>query len=64
MGGNNTDWVLIAKGEFESVGLVLVERVGVEDFDVHLPFFEVFGLDDCDSGGKVVFHLWSGGEVR
>lgn len=34
-----TDWVFVVEGEFQSVGLVFVDWVVVEDFDVHLPFF-------------------------
>lgn len=41
MGGCSlTDWVFVVEGELESVGLVFVDWVVVEDFDVHLPFFQ------------------------
>jgi hypothetical protein len=41
-----TDWIFLSEGEFQAIGLVLVERVVVQDFDVHLPFFEVVGFGD------------------
>lgn len=34
-------WVVIAEAETETVCLVEIEGVAVEDSDVHLPFFEV-----------------------
>jgi hypothetical protein len=40
-----TDRIFRPKGEFESVGLVLVERVVVKDLNVHLPFFEIVVFD-------------------
>lgn len=40
-GDELTNWVFVVEGEFESVGLVFVNWVVVEDFDVHLPFFQV-----------------------
>ena len=45
-----TDWVVVAEDEGEAEDLVGVYRVGVEDLDVHLPFFEVVGFDECDAG--------------
>ena len=39
--GRRTYWVVIAEAETETVCLVEIEGVGVEDSDVHLPFFEV-----------------------
>ena len=41
MGKGGTYWVVVAEAETETVCLVEVEGVGVEDSDVHLPFFEV-----------------------
>lgn len=55
-----TNWVFRVKGEFQSICLVLVQRVLVKYADVHLPFFEVFGFRDCDSGWEVFLEL-SGG---
>ena len=44
-GRKGTYWVIVTKTEAEAVGLVEVEWVGVEYFDVHVPFFEVGGRD-------------------
>lgn len=52
-----TNWVLGTEGEFEPVYLVLVQWVVVQDSDVHLPFFEVLGFDDCDPRRKMILHL-------
>lgn len=52
IGREYTDGIIFAEGEFQSVGLIEVERVGViQDADVHLPFFEVFCFHYGDSRG-------------
>ena len=52
-----TDGIFVRKGELKSVCLVFVERVVVEDFDVHLPFLQSIGLDDGDTRREVLIHL-------
>lgn len=52
-----TDGILRRKGELQPVDLVLVQRVLVEDAEVHLPFFEVVGFGNCDSRGQMALHL-------
>ena len=37
--------------------MVLVERVRVEDPNVHLPFLEVVGGDEVDAGGEGLLDL-------
>ena len=44
----------------EAVGFVVVERVVVEDLDVHEPLLEVVGLDEGDSRGEVTLELVMG----
>jgi hypothetical protein len=53
-----TDWVLRVKGESQSVHLVPIQRVVVQDSDVHLPFLEVLGFGEGDSRGEVFLYLW------
>lgn len=56
----DTDGIFLAEGEFKTVDLVLVQRVVVEDADVHLPFFEVVGFGEGDSRGEMALHLSTG----
>lgn len=40
--------------------MALVDRVVIEDFDIHLPLLQVVGLGDRDARGYVLFQLeWS-----
>jgi hypothetical protein len=41
--------ILRAELEFQSVGLVHVDRIRVEDFQIKEPFFEAFGGYECYS---------------
>jgi hypothetical protein len=52
-----TDGILVAEGEFQSVRLVEVERVVIEDLNVHLPFLKSVTLDNLDSWRDMVLHL-------
>ena len=52
-----TDRIVGAEAEAEAVGLVFVEGVGVEDSDVHLPLFEVVGVDERYAWGKTLLYL-------
>lgn len=54
------DGVIVGEAEAEPVDLVEVERVGVEDADVELPFLEVVGRDEGDAGGKGLLDLGKG----
>jgi len=51
------DGVLRAEGEFQAVGFVQVEGVGVGDGDVDEPGFEVVGLDEGYAWWELVVHL-------
>lgn len=52
-----TYWVISGKGEFKAVLLILIERIGVKDLNVHEPFVEVVCIDYRDPGGKGGLHL-------
>lgn len=45
----DTNWIARTKTKSESVSFIEVEGVGVEDAEVHLPFFVVFGGDEADA---------------
>lgn len=45
-----TDRIVRAEFELETVGLVFVQRVVVEDLDVHEPFVEAFCLHQDYAG--------------
>lgn len=53
----NTNWITRTKTEAESVGFIKVERVGVEDAKVHLPFFVIVGGDEADAWRKGLVDL-------
>jgi len=53
----NTDWIFVIECKFQSVGVALIDGVVVQNLNVHLPFFQVVTLDDCDSRGYMFFHL-------
>lgn len=44
--GKGTYGIITAEAETQTECLVQVDGVGVEDLDVHLPFFEVVGGDE------------------
>ena len=52
-----TYWVLTVEDETEAIDLVFVQRIVVEDSDVHLPFFEVVCFDDVNARRKFLFGL-------
>ena len=54
-----TDWVVCAKAEAESVTLVFVKGVGIEDLDVHFPLFQVVCVDERYAWGKPLLYLLS-----
>ena len=49
--------VVVAETEAETKCLVEVDGVGVQDADVHLPFFEVVGRDEADAWGEGLVDL-------
>lgn len=55
-----TDRVAATKLEAETVDLAPVDRVVVQDTDVHLPFFQIVRRGDADAGREVIVDL---GEV-
>lgn len=59
--GAHTDRIGLRELEFESVRLVCVERVGVEDLYIEQPLLEVLGGDERDSGRQASSDL---GDVR
>lgn len=52
-----TNWITRTKTEAESVGFIEVERVGVKDAKVHLPFFIIVGGDETDARRKGLMDL-------
>lgn len=52
-----TDGVAVAEHEFETVGLISVERVVVQDLDLHLPYFQVIGGMEEDTWREMVVQL-------
>lgn len=52
-----TNWITRTKTEAESVGFIEVERVGVKDAKVHLPFFIIVGGDEADARRKGLLDL-------
>lgn len=55
--GKGTYGVVIAEAEAQTECLVQVDGVGVEDSDVHLPFFEVVGGDEGYAWGEGLVDL-------
>lgn len=55
--GGCTYGVVVAETEAETKCLVEVDGVGVQDADVHLPFFEVVGRDEADAWGEGLVDL-------
>lgn len=53
----HTDRIFIRKSELQAENLVLVKRVFIEDFNVHLPFTQIFGLRDGYSLWEALLHL-------
>jgi hypothetical protein len=45
-----TDGISGTKGELETVGLVLVKRIRVQNLDVHQPLLKIVRLHDRNSG--------------
>lgn len=41
-----TNRVFVAEGELEPVDLVLVQRIVIQNLDIHLPFLEVVRCGD------------------
>lgn len=56
-GGVRTYGVIVAEAETEPECLVEVERVRVQDADVHLPFLEVVGGYEADAWGEGLVDL-------
>lgn len=55
--GKDTYRIVVAKAETEAEGLVEVDGVGVENADVHLPFFEIIGGDEADAWREGLVNL-------
>lgn len=53
----HTDGIFVRKSELQAENLVFVKRVFIEDFDVHLPFTQIFGLHDRYSLWEGLLHL-------
>ena len=51
------DGIAVREAEAQAVDLVEVEGVGVEDADVHLPFLQVVGFDECYAGREGLVNL-------
>jgi len=51
------DGIVLAELKLQPVGLVLVQRIIVEDLDVHVPFFEVVGRDERYAWRGVLMQL-------
>lgn len=56
-GLGNTYGVIVAELKFETVGLALIERVGVHDLNVHQPGLEILGRDKSDARGQLALNL-------
>lgn len=56
-GGGCTDGVAFRECELEAIGLIVVYGVVVEDLDVHVPYFEVVGIDKVDALGELLVDL-------
>lgn len=52
-----TNRIFRPKSKFEAINLVLIERVCVQDLDIHLPLLKILGLDDRNAGRQVALHL-------
>lgn len=52
-----TNGVFGRESKLESVCLIFVERVVIEDLNVHLPFFQTVGFHYRNAGRNVVFDL-------
>lgn len=55
--GGCTYGVVVTETETETKCLIEVDGVGVQDADVHLPFFEVVGGDEADAWGEGLVDL-------
>ena len=49
--------VITAKSKAEAKGLIQVDRVCVQNADVHFPLFEVGSGNEIDTGGKGLLDL-------
>lgn len=54
---SHTDGVVGAESEFEAIDLVHIERVVVENFDIHLPLFEIVRRGYADAWWEVFVNL-------
>ncbi len=52
-----TDWVAAAKPEAQAEDFIQVDWIGVQDPNVHLPFFEVVCRDETDAWWEVLMDL-------
>ena len=52
-----TYWILRTELEFQSVGLVHIDRICVENFQIKEPFFEAFSGDERYSRGQIAMDL-------
>lgn len=44
--------IVVAEAEAKTVGLILIQRIRIQDTNVHEPFFEVVGFHQCYSWGE------------
>lgn len=59
-GSDCTNWITRTKAEAESVGFIEVERIGVQDAEVHLPLFVIICGDQADTGREGLVDLVRG----
>ena len=58
-----TNWITRTKPEAESVGFIEIERIGVQDAKVHLPFFVIICGDQADTRREGLVDLEGGGRL-
>lgn len=53
-----TDRVIVAEFEFQSIGLILVERIVIQHPDIHLPFLEITSRGYADPWRQMFVDLF------
>lgn len=56
-GRESTDWVAATEAKSETKYFVQVDWVGIEDANVHLPFFEIVCWDKTDAWREILMDL-------
>lgn len=54
---NRTYWILRREREFESIDLILIKRILVQDSNIHLPLFKILRFGYWYTRGQMLFHL-------